>query len=237
MESRIIVALKVMSPGEALKWAKLLSGKVWGFKLNTMLFQGMELINDLKEFGHVMADAKVFEIPDDMDNSVRFLLNAGADFVTVHMAADWQPPADLADKVAGVTVLTSFDDAKCARVFGHNKSIFQVEDFVSRAIDLRYKKIVCSAADLRNESINTMIKNAKIAAICPSIRMEGSVVKGDDQVRKATPCEAVKLGTRFLVVGRPIFQASDPIAVVDTINYEVDKGLYGCNCSREPHGN
>ena len=220
--NRIMVALKDMPVEDALKWAELFQGKVWGFKLNTMLYRGVELINKMKKFGNVMADAKVFEIPDDMENTVRYLINAGADLVTVHLTADWKPPKDLIDKVVGVTILTSFDDEMVDRVYGYGSAIEGVEQMIRNAVDYGYKNIVCSAADLGSWTIRNIISESKLNVICPSIRMADVVVKNDDQKRTATPREAVDLGANILVIGRPIMNAEDPIKIINKINAEVN---------------
>jgi len=230
--NKIMVALKDMPVEEALKWAELFQGKVWGFKLNTMLYRGVDpLINKMKKFGNVMADAKVFEIPDDMENTVRYLVSAGADLVTVHLTADWKPPKDLVDKVVGVTILTSFNDEMAYRVYGYENTSDGVAQTLRRAFDYGYKNVVCSAFDLRVNRIKKIISKAKFNVICPSIRMADVVVKNDDQKRTATPREAVDLGANILVIGRPIMNAEDPVSIINRINAETN------GIDREPHGN
>jgi orotidine-5'-phosphate decarboxylase len=219
--SKIIEALKTMSPDAAVDWAKMLSGKVWGFKLNTMLYNDLSLIKHLKEYGNVMADAKVYEIPDDMANSVKHLVNAGADIVTVHCTPMWIPKeVCLFEKIVGVTILTSFSLENCRAVYGTVPSA-KVAWFMKKLSPVGYKYFVCSAADLRAKRVAGLVKAGKVFPICPSIRMPEQIVKGDDQVRTATPQEAEKLGVHLIVVGRPISQADDPIAVVDKINSEM----------------
>lgn len=219
--SRIIVALKDKTPGEAIDWARTLEGKIWGVKLNDILRNDLSFIQDIKQYCNVMADPKVFEIPEDMEIQVRKLVEAGSDIVTVHLSAFWTPPEDIVDKVVGVTVLTSFDDEKCLRVYGIANVTSKVNNFIIDAAELGYKWVVCSAADLRDISIKYCIQLNDLKVICPSIRMSDVQVVGDDQVRTATPTEAIKLGANFLVIGRPILQADDPVEMVDRINEEI----------------
>lgn len=221
---KIIIALKTMSPDEAVDWAKMLSGKVWGFKLNTMLFGDLSLIKRMKSYGNVMADAKVFEIPDDMENSVIHLVNAGADIVTVHCSALWTPPTYIVDKVVGVTVLTSFDNAKSRSVYGTVPSA-KVGWFMQQLVPVGYKYFVCSALDLRSKKVKGMVQAKQILPICPSIRLRDQEIALDDQARKMTPGDAVRCGAHLIVVGRPITQADDPVAVVDQINEEIYAAL------------
>ena len=81
---KIIVALDGISEKEALRMAKILKGRVWGFKVNDLLFEDGRIIAKLKKFGNVFADAKLHDIPNTVGNSVARLSRAGADMITVH---------------------------------------------------------------------------------------------------------------------------------------------------------
>ena len=82
--SKIIVALDGLTVKGALRIGKILSGKVWGFKVNDLLFTNVEIIRKLKKFGKIFADAKLHDIPNTVGNSVKKLSKAGADLITVH---------------------------------------------------------------------------------------------------------------------------------------------------------
>lgn len=224
--NRIIVGFKNLTPNEAIVWAKRFRGKVHGFKLNDMLFNELSLINDLNEYGSVMADPKLFDVPEDMENSFRRISDAGAEIITVHLAAGWRTPPDLLHKVCGVTVLTSFDDIKCNETY--NASVlFQLKKFVRSAAVMSYPYIVCSAQDLKIYFVQDQIKAYNIKPICPSIRFRDSQIANDYQSdkRKATPSEAIRLGAHYIVVSSPVFKSSDPVGVLDKINEEIDNFL------------
>lgn len=186
-----------------------------------MLYGDLSIIRELKEYGNVMADPKIYEIPDDMEHGVRRILDAGADIVTVHCSPLWEPPMDLTDRVVGVTVLTSFDNQKCREVYGTTPSL-KVSWFMKKLVPFGYQYFVCSAADLRSAAVNGLVKAGKIKPICPSIRLSDQIIEGDDQAlsRKVTPAQAIACGAELIVVGRPIQTAEDPLAVVDRINSE-----------------
>ena len=224
--NRIIVALKTMKADEAVEWAKMLAGKVWGFKFNTMLYGDLSFIKRVKEYGNIMADAKVYEIPQDMENSVYHLVKAGADIVTVHCSALWTPPPYLQDKVVGVTVLTSFDNAKSRAVYGTVPSA-KVGWFMKQLQPVGYKYFVCSALDLRSKKVAGMVKAGQILSICPSIRVAEPDIEGGVHSRKMTPGDAVRAGAHLIVVGRPILQADDPISIVDIINKQISEATIG----------
>jgi orotidine-5'-phosphate decarboxylase len=86
--SKIIVALDRLEISHALNLASLLSGHVWGFKVNDLLLEyGCQIIPWLGVHGNVFADAKLHDIPQTMVHGVQVLADAGADLITVHMSA------------------------------------------------------------------------------------------------------------------------------------------------------
>ena len=203
--SQIIVALDGMSEKKSLSLAEKLSGLVWGFKVNDLLFEDPRIIKKLKKFGNIFADAKLHDIPNTVSNSVSRLALLGADIITVH-ASGGREMMRAAKKAAGkskiiaVTVLTS--------VTGNQKKI--VLKLAHEAQAAKLDGIVCSAQEVRYIS-------ARMLKIVPGIRLKPSVSK-DDQKRTATPTEALKAGASLLVVGRPITQAKDPIKIIKEIN-------------------
>ncbi|MDO8495081.1 MAG: orotidine-5'-phosphate decarboxylase [bacterium] len=204
----IIVALDGMTKKEALKMAQELKGLVWGFKVNDLLFEGVEIIKKLKKFGKVFADAKLHDIPNTVANSVARLSKAEADLITVH-ASGGVEMMRAAKKVAGkskliaVTVLTSQKSGK---------SVGQLaKDAQKAGVD----GVVCSADELKKvKKLKNLIK------VVPGIRPEWYKSK-DDQQRIASPRQALENGADFLVIGRPITQSPSPLAALKKILAEV----------------
>lgn len=200
-DNRIIVALDGMSSGETLRFAKKLKGLVWGFKVNDLLFSDSNIIQKLKKFGKVFADAKLHDIPNTVENSVKKLSVAGADIITVH-ASGGVEMMKAAEKNAGkckiiaVTVLTSLPD-----------NPKEVARLTRDALEAGVDGIVCSGTDL--ELIKNISGSAKLLKIVPGIRPDW-YKKSDDQRRKVTPAEVIKSGADYLVIGRPITSAKDP---------------------------
>src|SRR3989338_11221623 len=83
-KNRIIIALDKISIKESLKIARDVTGLVWGFKINDLLFEDMKIIPWLKKFGRVFADVKLYDIPNTVSNSVKKLSAQGANIITVH---------------------------------------------------------------------------------------------------------------------------------------------------------
>ncbi|MDP3730979.1 MAG: orotidine-5'-phosphate decarboxylase [bacterium] len=195
MGNKIIIALDGMSEVEALRIAKLLKGKVWGFKINDLLFADPGIIKKLKKFGNVFADAKLYDIPNTVANSVRRLSAVGADMITVHASGGIEMMRAAKEnaghsKILAVTVLTSFKGSQ-------NKIVLKLAREAEKA---GLDGIVCSGHELKYVSKLPLLK------VVPGIRPKGYNRK-DDQKRTVTAEEAVKLGADYLVIGRPIINS------------------------------
>ena len=195
-KSKVIVALDGMPVQRALTLARHLRGLVWGFKVNDLLFT--DIMPKLKRSGRVFADAKLHDIPNSVANSVRRLSSLGVNMITVHSSGG-RDMMRAAVKVRGrsdiiaVTVLTS---QKGDRLL-----------FKKRVSDARasgVQGIVCSAHELPVNGMKTIV---------PGIRPDG-YSKKDDQKRTATPKQAIGAGADYLVIGRPITDANNPLMVL-----------------------
>jgi orotidine-5'-phosphate decarboxylase len=220
--SKIIISLDNLSKEYALQIAQNTEGLVWGFKVNDLLLKyGATIIYELKNYGNVMADPKLFDIPNTIDNSIESLLTAGADIITVHCSANYQSDK-YSDSIAGITVLTSFDAEDCMDVYC--KSVPETVRGLTRlAARSNYGYLVCSAKDLAYfKAGGGPIGIESIKKICPGIRPSW-YTKKDDQKRIVTPARAIELGADLLVIGRPITHVEDYVDVIRKINSEIAK--------------
>lgn len=207
---KIIVALDGVSAEDSLLIAKRLKSKVWGFKINDLLFEP-NIILKLKKFGRVFADAKLHDIPSTAARSVARLEKAGADLITVHVSggAEMMKAAKRAAKrakILGVTVLTF-------------KSAVNKKDFLKLVRDIKKAKlsgVVCSAHELK------YLKGLKLLKVTPGIRPKW-YNKKDDQSRIVTPLKAVNLGADLLVIGRPIIKSNNPLKALERITLEINE--------------
>lgn len=209
MENKIIIALDNISTQKALNIAFKLRNKIWGFKVNDLLFEP-KVIYKLKKFGKVFADAKLHDIPSTVARSVVRLEKAGVELITVHALGgiEMMKAAKAAShhaKILGVTFLTS-------------RNTVNRKEFLKLIADIKKAKldgIVCSAQELK------YLKNSKLLKVVPGIRPKW-YKENDDQSRKATPSEAVNAGADFLVIGRPIIKSGNPIKIVNKILEEIN---------------
>ena len=201
-KSKIIVALDGISKKKALRIASILKGRVWGFKINDLLFEDATIIGKLKKFGNVFADAKLYDIPNTVAHSVARLSKAGADIITVHALGGIEMMKAAKNsagksKILAVTVLTS-EKANSEKVVELTREAFRA------GVD----GVICSGRDL--SSIQKILKSRFFLKIVPGIRPNWYKNK-DDQKQIMTPKEALKLGADYLVIGRPILNAKNPI--------------------------
>lgn len=212
--NRIILPLDGMKEVVTLDMARLLQDLVWGFKVNDLLVDmGLASIRFLKQFGNVMADPKLYDIPATMNNSINKLIEAGADIITVHGSAMYHGEHDQKAKLAMITILTSFDEDSCKLIYSE-PTAQMVRRFSSFAMLSGYGYIVSSAQQLG------VLNPLPMKKICPGIRPSSYSVS-DDQKQVMTPGEAIKAGADLLVIGRPILKADDPVKVLKEINEEI----------------
>jgi len=205
--NEIIVALDNMTSRSALELANSLAGKIWGFKVNSLLLEyGCDIISSLKKYGKVFADPKLHDIPNTVRNSVKRLVSAGADIVTCHLTGGVKmlnaAMGEAGDaKILGVTALTSLSCDEIRQMYRG----WPLERFADAATSSKIHGVVCSAHEIPFWNLLNLIKAV------PAIRPFGEI-DDDDQTRT---CEIVRAD--YLVVVRAISQAEDPVEAVQKI--------------------
>lgn len=218
---KIIVALDGVEANEALYTASVLSGRVWGFKINDLLLHsGISIISRLHRYGCVFCDPKLYDIPSTVANSVKKLSRAGADMISVHAAEDIKLLVAAvknsgSSKIIGVSALTSQKQVSKQKLM-----IAAFNVLVSRA-----DGIVIGTGDIK--TLNQKPEYKQLIKIVPGVRpvwwnsVKTDINEKDDQKRIATPREAFKAGADFLVIGRPITKSDNPLEAVERIKYEI----------------
>ncbi|NIA24730.1 MAG: orotidine-5'-phosphate decarboxylase [Gammaproteobacteria bacterium] len=219
MVNPLIVALDVATAAQAVRLARMLESEVGGFKVGLELLSGPgpATISVLGTSGvPVFADAKLHDIPATVRRAARQLGALGARWVSVHASggrAMLEAAVEgLADGAGGrdagvlaVTVLTSLDDEALHGV-GIAASPGRLTSRMARlAAETGCEGIVCSPKELG--IIATVAPD--LVKVTPGIREAGAA--NDDQARVAAPREAMQHGADFLVVGRPIIRAVEPV--------------------------
>ncbi|MEA2023012.1 MAG: orotidine-5'-phosphate decarboxylase [Actinomycetota bacterium] len=225
----VIVALDLPSAEGAVAMAEDVADHVAGFKIGLGLLHGPGplLISALVALGKpVFADAKLHDIPSQVEVAARRLGEHGARWVTAHVGGG-QDMLEAAVRglragagaapagVLGVTVLTSLDEPSLARV-GINRTPGELVSRMAKVADASGCEGVVSSP---KELIVVADVAPNLLRVTPGIR---PIDRDDDQARTMTPFEAVERGADLLVVGRPITAADEPRQAAAAIAAEVE---------------
>ncbi|MCI0652945.1 MAG: orotidine-5'-phosphate decarboxylase [Methylococcaceae bacterium] len=229
IDERIIFALDVDSLKEAEQWVKRLESHIRFYKVGLQLFMAgwYPVIEMILNRGHkVMVDLKFFDIPETVRLAVQELKNRNATFITVHgnepiLKAACEEKS--AAKILAVTLLTSFDESDM-RDMGLGCSIGEfVLHRARKALTIGCDGIISSgleAKQIRQEFGDNFL------VVTPGIRPGANILdQEDDQRRIASAEQAILNGADHVVVGRPIRNASDPLAVVESMQKAILAGL------------
>lgn len=224
MSSPVIVAVDSASLDEAVALAAQLSPARCRLKVGKELFTaaGPRVIEVLQQRGfEIFLDLKFHDIPNTVGSACRVAAGLGVWMLDVHVSggpAMLEAARRAADSVArppllvGITVLTSLGEEDLPRIGMAGPVAAAVERLARLARDCGLDGVVCSAAEAQylRATIGT-----DFALVTPGIRPAGAAVQ--DQVRVVTPADALRAGSTYLVIGRPITQAADPQQALETI--------------------
>lgn len=212
----IIVALDMPSAAEAVRLARVVGPHVGGFKVGPALLlgPGPGVIGVLARLGAVMADAKLHDVPAQVEEAAFRLGEYGARWVTVH-AAGGRKMLEAASTglkagsggtggILGESVLSSLDAAGLAATGVRDGLGKMVTRMARLCADARVEGVVCGARELGDVAQVA----PDLLRVTPGIRPDGPL-DGDDD-RSATPEVAMSRGAGLLVVGRPITDAPNP---------------------------
>ena len=234
--TQLIVALDVNDRVAAGRIIAELEGLPVLYKVGFELFlsAGPDWVRALAADGRrIFLDLKFHDIPNTVAQGVKQASCLGVEMLTVHLAGGSQMIAAVKEvlatakkppKILGVTVLTSFDQDHWSEVThavaGADSTPAQsVERFAKCAAAWGTDGIVCSPKEL-----DIVIQHApKLIKVIPGIRPEGAETA--DQSRVMTPKKAAGAGADFVVVGRPILQATDRRRAAEEILVELGQTL------------
>jgi len=228
---RLMLPLDVPTVDEARVLVEKTAGAVGIYKIGMELqfAGGLELARQLASEGHkIFLDVKLHDIDNTIFSAVRNVAKMGMRFMTLHAYPKTMRAAVRAIRedgvtdlcLLGVTVLTSMDDDDLHEA-GYRGRVAEL--VARRAADARAAGmggIVCSpqeAAAMRP------VLGDELVMVTPGIRPAGSAA--GDQKRIMTPGDAIRAGSDYLVVGRPISKADDPRAAAEAVVAEIEEAL------------
>nr|WP_321266135.1 orotidine-5'-phosphate decarboxylase [uncultured Sulfurimonas sp.] len=222
---QLCVALDLPTKEENLELIqKIKEYDVWlKVGLRTYIRDGEEFLLAIKKINpdfKIFLDLKLYDIPNTMADAAESIMGLGVDMFNVHASAGTRAMSAVMDRlnfyssrpiVLAVTALTSFSEDEFAKIY--EKDIASKADqFAKDAHDSGMDGVVCSAYE--SESIKN-ITSKEFMTLTPGIRPFGE--DSADQKRVADVAYAKKAMVDFIVVGRPIYQAQNPVEVVAKI--------------------
>lgn len=231
----IIFPLDVPTVKEAAHYVELLSGSVGMFKVGLELFiqAGPEIIRIIQSSGsaEIFLDLKLHDIPVTVGRAMNRVAELGVKFATVHCGESARmleaavAGGGSAVGVLGVTVLTSISAEEMASAGFREEYSSNMASLVRKRAQMAKiagcAGVVCSGHEVK------MIKEAfgnGFCAVTPGIRPAWQAAD-DDQRRIVTPADAVKNGSDYLVIGRPIRDAKDPAEAAKRVADEIESAL------------
>ncbi|MEX2282017.1 MAG: orotidine-5'-phosphate decarboxylase [Gemmatimonadota bacterium] len=223
-----IIALDVGTAAEALDLVERLGDAVGFYKIGSPLFTaaGPQIVREIRARDkRVFLDLKFHDIPNTVAHAVESAARMQVDLLSVHttgglamLKAARAATGDDGPRVLGVTVLTSYGAEEIEQAWG--KEVRSVREEVIRlaalAVEAGLHGVV--ASPLEAEQIRRR-QGSELIIVTPGIRPAGDAV--GDQVRTATPAAAARAGADYIVIGRPVIAAADPVAVIQRVTAEL----------------
>ena len=230
---KLIIALDVETPTKALELVKQLHSVAGMFKVGSQLFTaaGPQIVRDiLAHDSKVFLDLKFHDIPHQVAGAARSAAELGVSLFTIHASGGsemMQRAVDSVNEVAAkggmrsavlaISVLTSIDETILSEIGVTSTPAESVLRLVKLAEAAGVDGVVASPQEI--ETIRRTVSSSDFLVVTPGIRP--STNEKGDQKRVATPAAAIAAGASYLVVGRPITAAPDPLRAAEEIATEM----------------
>ena len=232
-KEKLIIALDVDTPARALDFVKQLHSVAGMFKIGSTLFTsaGPQIVRDIIALdSKVFLDLKFHDIPHQVAGAARAAAELGVSLFTIHASggsemmrraaesvAEVSQQTGVRSRVLAITVLTSMDATTLSDIGVSSTPSESVMRLVKLAEAAGVDGVVASPQEI--ETIRSTVSNPNFLVVTPGIRPAATA--NEDQKRVATPASAIAAGASYLVVGRPITGAPDPLAAAEQIVAEM----------------
>ena len=235
--SRILLPLDFDNAKQAVEIASVIHSEIAGFKVGLELINaaGFDIFDKLKQASGwdvpIFYDCKLHDIPNTVAGAAKAIAKRGVWMVNVHASGGFQmmlsavdASRDAAEKrplVIAVTVLTSISEDIARNEVGIEKPLSEhVVSLARMAQDAGCDGVVASP---REAAAIRAACGSDFLLVIPGVRPAGADL--NDQKRVLTPGDAVRQGADYIVVGRPITAAPDPLAAARAINNETAEAM------------
>lgn len=235
MKDKLIIALDVETPAKALELVKQLHSAAGMFKVGSQLFTaaGPQIVRDILALDtKVFLDLKFHDIPHQVAGAARSAAELGVSLFTIHASGGSEmmhravdsvnevaAKSGMRSAVLAISVLTSMDTNALSQIGVTSSPAESVLRLVQLAEAAGVDGVVSSPQEI--EKIRATVARQEFLVVTPGIRPATN--EAEDQKRVATPGAAIAAGASYLVVGRPITGAADPLAAAAEIVAEMEQ--------------
>ncbi len=224
MSKDVIIACDFSGREEVLNFLDKFSGRKPFVKIGMELFyaEGPQIVREIKARGHkIFLDLKLHDIPNTVKKAMSVLRELDIDMCNVHAAGTsvmmsaalegLTRPDGTKPLLIAVTQLTSTSEERMQKELLIGQTLEEtVLHYAENAKNSGLDGIVCSPLEAASVKVRC---GKEFLTVTPGVRFADA--KADDQVRITTPMKARELGSDYIVVGRPITEASDPVAAYE----------------------
>jgi orotidine-5'-phosphate decarboxylase len=246
-KQKLMLALDVDSREKAEEWVHKLKSHVGCFKVGLQLFtkEGPELVRSIRaRGGRIFLDVKYHDIPNTVARACEAAVSLNVDFINVHALGGKAMMRAAAEALAGtaarmrlprprllaVTILTSHDARSVRQDIGlRAKPQAEVKRLALAAKAAGCDGVVCSPQEIK------LVRQAcgpAFLIVTPGVRAAGAAKQ--DQKRTLSAGQAVAAGADYLVVGRPITGAPDPLAAVRDLALDMREAMEAAAAKAKP---
>ena len=220
---KAFIALDAYNNKKNIEVVKKLYKLVYGFKVGYRSFYNKDadkLIAEIKrKKSKLFLDLKLHDIPNTVSSAIESLKNINPDFLTLHISGGEEmlkialkniKKFNLKTKVLGVTLLTSLDGKDSKKIYGEKDTNKLIKKLALIASNAKIAGLICSGQDLKSlKSFKRLLK------ITPGVKL---LNRKDDQKRVSFVHDALNNGANFVVIGRELINAKDPMKLINEYN-------------------
>lgn len=220
---KAFIALDATNNKKNIEVVKKLCKLVYGFKVGYRSFYNKDadkLIAEIKrKKSRLFLDLKLHDIPNTVSSAIESLKNINPDFLTLHISGGEEmlksalknvKKFNLKTKVLGVTLLTSLDAKDSKKIYGEKDTDKLIKKLASIASKAKIAGLICSGQDLKSlKSFKKLLK------VTPGVKL---LDRKDDQKRVSFVHDALNNGADFVVIGRELINAKDPMKLLNEYN-------------------
>ena len=220
---KAFIALDATNNKKNIEVVKKLCKLVYGFKVGYRSFYNKDadkLIAEIKrKKSRLFLDLKLHDIPNTVSSAIESLKNINPDFLTLHISGGEAmlksalknvKKFNLRTKVLGVTLLTSLDGKDSKKIYGEKDTDKLIKKLALIASKAKIAGLICSGQDLKSlKSFKKLLK------VTPGVKL---LDRKDDQKRVSFVHDALNNGANFVVIGRELINAKDPMKLLNEYN-------------------